>query len=234
MIECKRSAWYIKLDIGIWIPVFKGKVGELLRLILKNSVFSAESLNAREVRGTLNWILVFGSQKGKNMKNITIGLLGLVLIFTGLLAGCELPANVIDLPVKAVDPPTPTLPPTDTPVPENPTDTPLPTETATPTSTPTILYTVALTFSPTPTDGPGVRVTIRNNTLSAVNLYRHGLSGEIHFLGWLEPRYYGIYPFPSLGEWKITYCERDFDGEDINCQSKKINFKEEGKEYGVP
>ena len=53
-------------------------------------------------------------------------------------------------------------------------------------------------------------------------------------MGWLGSGYYGIFPFPSLGKWKITYCERDEEGEDLDCKSKNINYKEELKEYGVP
>ena len=165
------------------------------------------------------------------MDTFKVGMLGLVLLFAGPLVSCKRLA-------PETEPPLPTMSPTytitSTSVPIEPINTLPPTETATATSSPTVLYTVALTFSPTPTEGPGVNVIIRNNTPTAINLYRHGLSSEIHFLGWLESKYYGIYRFPSLGEWKITYCERENNGNDKNCQWKNINFKEAEKEYAVP
>ena len=165
------------------------------------------------------------------MHTFKVGVLGLLLIFTGILVGCKRFAPETELPSQPV---LPTITFTSTLAPVIPTASLPPTVTATPPSTPTILYTVALTFSPTPTEGPGVNVIIRNNTNTEINVYRHGLSGEIHFLGWLASKYYGIYRFPSLGEWKITYCERTNNGNDRNCQWKIINFKEAEKEYTVP
>jgi hypothetical protein len=130
----------------------------------------------------------------------------------------------------STDAPTPVIP-TDTTL---PTETPLPPAPETPTPTETVLFTAAFTFRPTYTDLPGVEVRIRNMTGETVNLYRHGLSGEIHFLGWLGHGYYGLFRFPSLRDWKIRYCVRAEDGSDLECREKVINFEEEGKEYRVP
>jgi len=77
-------------------------------------------------------------------------------------------------------------------------------------------------------------VRIRNKTFYDVNLYRYGRSGEIHFLGWLVPGYYGEFRFPSLGEWRIRYCARDRQGESHDCQNKMINVKKDAQEFSVP
>ena len=171
------------------------------------------------------------------MKIFTVRLFGLALVGAFLLAGCKLPLQVAEPSATPIELHL-TIPPATAPeIPAGtalPTDTAVPVDTATPTPSPTVLYSVALTFSPTPTRGPGVEVKIRNNTGYNVNLYRYGLSGEIHFLGWLVPKYYGLFRFPSLREWKIRYCERAEDGSDSNCKTKIINFKVEGKEDGVP
>ena len=75
---------------------------------------------------------------------------------------------------------------------------------------------------------------IRNRTGKNVNLYRIGLSGETHLLGWLVPNYYGEYKFPSLGSWTIRFCQRDDAGNDSNCREKSINVTDTGQEFPVP
>jgi hypothetical protein len=127
--------------------------------------------------------------------------------------------------------PTYTIPPTYTPL---PTYTIPPTFTPQPTYTIPVYYTVDITPTPSITPLPGVLVRIRNNTDGDVNLYRYGKSGELHFLGWLVPTYYGEFRFPSLGEWMIKYCRRDSQGNDISCDEKMIVVKKDSQEFSVP
>jgi hypothetical protein len=169
------------------------------------------------------------------MKTKQFLLFRMALITALLLGACKLPSRATETPKE--EPPTITPRPSATSTPA-PSDTPalVITDTLTPepTSTPTILYTVAVTFSPTPTSGPGVAVRIRNMTGGPINLYRHGRSGEIHFLGWLVHGYYGIFQFPSLGEWTIRYCKRDTQGNSYECLEKNIQVKENDQEFRVP
>ena len=168
------------------------------------------------------------------MKTSFLVRIGLVVVCGTLFTACNLPAKTTaTTPTSSV----PVIVPTAT---QNATQTPVGAATATqmppppPPATPTILYTVALTLSPTPTELPGVLVRIWNKSLVDVNLYRHGLSGEIHFLGWLSPNYYGEYRFPDLGRWRIRYCERDIEGESFGCEEKFINVGESGQAFDVP
>lgn len=100
---------------------------------------------------------------------------------------------------------------------------------------PATLYYATLP-SPTllPTPLPGVLVRIRNWTEGPINLYRWGRSNEIHYLGWLNPRFYGEFRFPMLGEWRIRYCARDRDGNDLLCKEKWIEVTQDGQEFRVP
>lgn len=171
----------------------------------------------------------------KNNRNLP---LKLALLVAFLLGACNLPFTATKTPVIRYITATPR--PTATPAPL-PSDTTVPLQLPTEalpipetTATPTILYTVAVTFSPTPTDAPGVTVRIRNMTGGPVNLFRHGRSGEIHFLGWLVHGYYGIFQFPDLGEWMIRYCKRDKKGESFSCKDKLINVTKEDQEFRVP
>jgi hypothetical protein len=77
-------------------------------------------------------------------------------------------------------------------------------------------------------------VRIRNRTSFNANLYRIGLQGESHFLGWLVPGYYGIYTFPSLDDWTIEYCRRDTDGSSYDCRRKSISVTANDQEFNVP
>lgn len=174
------------------------------------------------------------------MRNNRILMLKMFLIMAFLFGACNLPDQL----QKQVEPEeqqpsaTPRPSATATEILEIPSDTPLPPPTDTllpePTSTSTILYTVAVTFSPTPTDAPGVTVRIRNMSGMQVNLYRYEPNGKLKFLGWLVHGYYGIFQFPSLGEWKIRWCQRDKEGNSLNCQNKLIMVKEEDQEFRVP
>lgn len=157
--------------------------------------------------------------------------IGITIFLVCFLTSCNLPAPLADTPTSQ---PTPSLSPSLTYTLLPPTDTPSPSDTPAPTSTPTMLFTVGVTFTSTSSPLPGILVRIRNNTIFDVNLYRFGLSGEIHFLGWLVPRYYGEFRFPDLGRWKIRYCMRDKDGESIRCWDKFINVNQSGQEFPVP
>jgi hypothetical protein len=176
------------------------------------------------------------------MRNNRTLLLKLSLLVAFLLGACNLPLTATKTPViryiTATPRPTATAEPipSDTTVPlQLPTEA-LPTDALPPepTSTPTILFTVAVTFSPTPPDAPGVTVRIRNMTGGPVNLFRHVRSGEIHFLGWLEHGFYGIFQFPDLGEWMIRYCKRDKQGDSFSCEDKLITVKQDDQEFKVP
>jgi hypothetical protein len=150
---------------------------------------------------------------------------------------CATALNACKLPKRATVQPTKTLLPTNTLFPTYTpqlTYTPIPTYTTQPTYTETVIYYVQITPSPTPTPMSGVLVRIRNKTDGPVNLYRFGKSGEIHFLGWLVPNYYGEFRFPDLGEWTIRYCHRDNEGHSYNCKNKNIRVKESGQEFSVP
>lgn len=136
--------------------------------------------------------------------------------------------------------PTFTLQPTQT---EQPTYTPLPTYTAFPTYTPQpsptfmVLYTAPIlpTDTPWPTQYWKVTVQIWNWTEGPINLYRYEPNGELKFLGYLLLNgYYGLYPFPDLGEWDIRWCERLEDGEDFGCDEKTIYVQESGQQFQVP
>jgi hypothetical protein len=166
------------------------------------------------------------------------GLLALTLVSLACNLTTLLPSADEPTPFEEPRPTQP--PPSETPIVE-PSDTPLPlalpTETLAPlepSATPTVLFTAALTFSPTPTLKPGVTVRIRNMTGYTVNLFRMGRSGEAHFLGWLGTGYYGIFQFPGMGEWVIRYCLRERLGDSTNCREKRINVQENDKEYRVP
>lgn len=154
----------------------------------------------------------------------------LMLISTLMLAGCKLPA-------PRVIPPTYTRAPTFTPLPSytpQPTYTQPPTYTPYPTYTPAALFFPDITVTPSPTKQPGVLVRIRNMTSGPVNLSRYGRSGELHFLGWLNPTFYGEFRFPDLGEWMIQYCRRDRDGNSFDCVDKRIVVTADGQEFIVP
>ena len=166
----------------------------------------------------------------------------ILMVFTAVVTGCGLlPTKVAAtpeaLPTYTPQPTYTTLPTYTIPAPVN--ETPLPptmaqvTETPELTATATVLYSVQVTFSPTPTMS-GVWIRIRNRTQYDVNLYRYGRSGELHFLGWLVPGYYAEFRFPSLGEWRIKYCYRDTEGESHDCHNKWIEIKRNQQEFAVP
>jgi hypothetical protein len=155
---------------------------------------------------------------------------------SSILTGCNFPAPV-KIATRTIPAPTNTvataaiIQPTYTPL---PTYTMLPTYTPATTDTPILLYTAAITLPPTPSPLPGFEIRIRNMTGGDVNLYRHGRSGEMHFLGWLVHGYYGIFRFPGYGEWLIRYCVRVSEKVEANCNDKRINFEKENQEFKVP
>ena len=164
-----------------------------------------------------------------------------LLVFLSMLTGCNLPAKSAPMAQVPTYTPQPTytmLPTYTRPAPA--TSTPLPptevqvTDTPAPTATATVLYSVQVTFSPTPTPQSGVWIRIRNRTPGAVNLYRYGRSGELHFLGWLESGYYAEFHFPDLGDWRIKYCARDQKGNSYRCKNKMIHIKKAEQEITVP
>jgi hypothetical protein len=164
-------------------------------------------------------------------KNLWI--FSLLSVMSLVVVGCNLPAplKVTTAPTSAPSATVALVQPTYTPL---PTYTTLPTYTPAVTDTPLLLYTAAITLPPTPSPLPGFEIRIRNMTGGDVNLYRHGRSGEMHFLGWLVHGYYGIFRFPGYGEWLIRYCERVTEKVEANCQDKQINFDTEGQEFKVP
>jgi serine/threonine protein kinase len=124
--------------------------------------------------------------------------------------------------------PTATVAPSSTP-PPTATELPPPTDTLRPTQPPP-----TDTRPPTAVPASNITVRIRNRTSFNANLYRIGLQGESHFLGWLVPGYYGIYTFPSLDDWTIEYCRRDTDGSSYDCRRKSISVTANDQEFNVP
>ncbi|MEW5870313.1 MAG: hypothetical protein AB1894_13645 [Chloroflexota bacterium] len=165
----------------------------------------------------------------------------MVIVCASLVASCSFPTFRAATPTETPVP-SDTPVPTDTPLPEvvEPiaTDTPAPsaapTITETPTELPSAESTGWATFSFTPTTLTGLWYRIRNKTGVNVNLYRFKNSGEIIFLGWLAPNYYGEYPISDFGKYRIRWCERDFGGESFNCQTKYITIERQLQEFTVP
>ena len=171
---------------------------------------------------------------------IVIGGGGAAGLFTSATDTEQPPESTQGRPVNPTDTP---IPPTDVPPPTataRPTDTlPRPTDTTRPTEPPPPpTATRAPTNTPVPPTSPpvsnNVSVRIRNRTGGPANLYRFGTSGETHFLGWLNHGFYGIYTFPSLGEWTIQYCKRDENGDSFSCDTKTINVTASDQEFNVP
>jgi hypothetical protein len=140
-----------------------------------------------------------------------------------------------------VNAPTDTKPPPKATYTPYPTYTPIPTHTSAPVIAPTSTRrppdpTNTRPPLPTSTSPPAqtdIKVSLRNNTGKDVNYYRVRPTGEMRYLGWVPPNYYGTYTFPSLGEHIIEFCERDADGNNSNCRRTTINVTSSGQEFSI-